>query len=614
MFSQRPDQSPFGQTPIGSSQTIDTTEGVTPLDTPVPMSYILIESPDVKHFFSDSFFWEDNQHFPLPFYESHLGNYGSATRSLVPRIRWEPGFLTGWDQYDPYYLEPDSFPYYNQNVPVAKVKYSQASQEDTYLTLDFGRTFARGISISIVYDRLNQIGEFAQQRQKNTALGVGLWHVAPSGKYEAFYNFIANAAVSEENGGISAPELIGDTLYPNISVPVFLSAGVTTHKHRIFLTKQILHLLSDSSSLGIDVWLKAKYGTSLYKYADDDPSNTDYYGVYLTDDRGIRQFTFLKETDLSAGISLPWRSAHSTIQSSLRYRNLNIDQEPDENKITELYWESTGDFQWVEPLKLKGEMSIGLGEADGNFLFRAEGNLNTGLLGKFRGYYSILGRKPYLVEESLFVNQEPVYQHSFKNPVTNEIGVQWLWDKQDLVAGIKWFVFDNIIFFDTNSFPRQLNNSFSLRQFHAEKTFDFEWIGVAGKFIWQPDSRRELAIPDLIYKTSLYGRFRLFKQKLNVMPGLDMVYHSSYNGVSYFPVNGRFYLTNGPDIKDYLRVDASIGIRINFLKAFVRMEDLAGLWEDRVLYQADFYPHYPAYLRFGFTAEFARSREICTPP
>ncbi|MEO5907457.1 MAG: putative porin, partial [Saprospiraceae bacterium] len=560
--------------------------------------------PGHNHFFTDSFLWEDNQHFPLPFYESHLGNYGSASRALVPRIRWEPGFRSGWDQYDPYYLEPDSFPYYNQNVPVAKVKYSQASQEDTYLTLDFGRTFARGISISIVYDRLNQIGEFGHQRQKNTALGVGLWHSAPSGKYDAFYNFIANAAVSEENGGISAPELIGDTLYPNISVPVFLTSGMTTHKHRMFLTKQILHLLADTSSLGIDIWMQARYSTSLYKYADDDPSNTNYYGNFLTDDRGIRQFTFLKENDFSAGVSLPWRSARSTIQSSLRYRSINVDQEPDENKITELFWESSGEFQWVEPLKLKGEMSIGLGEADGNFLFRAEGNLNTGLVGKFLGYYSILGRKPYLIEESLFVNQQPVYQTAFKNPVTNEIGLQWEWEKQDLIAGIKWFVFDNLILFDTGSLPRQIGNSLSLRQFHAEKTFDFDWIGVSGKFIWQPDSRRELALPDLIYKTSLYGRFRLFKQKLNVMPGMDVVYHSSFNGVSYFPVNGRFHLTNGPDIKEYFRVDAAIGIRINFLKAFVRIEDLVGLWEDRVLYQADFYPHYPGYIRFGFTAGF----------
>ncbi|MEO5907260.1 MAG: hypothetical protein ABIQ11_11075, partial [Saprospiraceae bacterium] len=42
VFSQRPDQNPIGQNPIGSSQTIDTTEGVTPLDTPVPMSYVLL--------------------------------------------------------------------------------------------------------------------------------------------------------------------------------------------------------------------------------------------------------------------------------------------------------------------------------------------------------------------------------------------------------------------------------------------------------------------------------------------------------------------------------------------------------------------------------------------
>jgi hypothetical protein len=34
------------------------------------------------------------------------------------------------------------------------------------------------------------------------------------------------------------------------------------------------------------------------------------------------------------------------------------------------------------------------------------------------------------------------------------------------------------------------------------------------------------------------------------------------------------------------------------------MEDVGGLFKDRALYQADFYPHYRGYFRFGLTAEF----------
>ena len=95
------------------------------------------------------------------------------------------------------------------------------------------------------------------------------------------------------------------------------------------------------------------------------------------------------------------------------------------------------------------------------------------------------------------------------------------------------------------------------------------------------------------------------------MPGLDFTYHDGFRGVSYFPVTGRYHLTDGAGIPDYFRVDAALGVHINFLKAFVRMDDLialTGIWQEevnkRVLYQADFYPHYRGYFRIGIQAGF----------
>lgn len=209
-----------------------------------------------------------------------------------------------------------------------------------------------------------------------------------------------------------------------------------------------------------------------------------------------------------------------------------------------------------------------------------------------------------MIESTLFVNQSSIYQYHFNNPFTNDVGVEWKWEKQKLQAGINWLVFDNYIYFDTLRHPAQISSSFSLRRFSIDKEFDFSWIGLKANIIWQPDAKDELAIPDLIYTAGIYGRLNLFTRKVTVMPGIDITYHDGYHGLSYFPVNGRYHLTNGNSIPDYFRVDAVIGMKIRFLKAFVRMEDLAGLWKSRVLYQADYYPHYPGYFRIGIEAGF----------
>jgi hypothetical protein len=607
--SARAQINPTGEQ-IGSTRKDSIPEGVMPLDTPVPMTYVLLVNPNEFLSFEDTFVWEDNKHFPLAGYQAHLGNYGSASRSLAPIISSPIGFSPGWFQYDPYYIQEETFRYYNQDVPVAKIKYSQGGQEDTYLTLDFGRSFARGLSLSIAYDRINQVGEFDHQRQKNTGFSIGVWHNAPNGKYDAFYNYLNNASVTQENGGISAPELIGQDNVPDIYVPIFLTSNVntaiSTHKQRTFMTKQIIHLLPDSSDFGMDVWLKGSFSARLFKYVDEDTELAlDYYNpLYLTDDRGIRQYTYIRENQWSIGIALPWAAAHSTLNASLKYRRINLEQEPVTRKINELYFDVSGIFQWVDPLVLQGDLSLGLGQAQGVFSFNASADLNIGPLGYLRGDWSLISRKPYMIESALYVSQEPIYLTDFSNPLLSEIGVEWDWEKQDFQAGIKWLVYDNFIYFDSIAFPQQIGESFSLRRFYLSKGFDYRKFGLRGSVFWQPDPRPELAVPEIWYSASAYGRINVFEKKVVLMPGLDVIYNGDFTGITYFPVNGSYHLTNGTAIPDAFRIDAALGLQINFIKAFLCMEDLVGLFKDRVLYQADYYPHYRGYFRIGVEAGF----------
>ncbi len=616
LFGQRPlpnsNQDP-NQNPIGNSETRDSTDSeVLPLDTPVAMTYVLISDPNMSHSFSDSFQWNDNKHNPLLFHLSHLGNYGSPTRNLAPAINLRNGFYTGWDQYDPYYVDIDSFRFYNQDIPVAKIKYSQASQEDTYVSVDFGRSFARGLNLSLTYNRINQFAaetagyQFAHQMHKSTAFGIGLWHDAPSGKYDAFYNFISNGTVGQENGGIDSVELLGNSLFPNPNIPVNILSGVTTHKNRLFTTRQILHLASDSSNFGIDLWMQGHYATTLFKYVDPEAmSISDYYGsAFLVDQRGIRQFTYKSEYQIAGGIALPWRAAQSMLQASLRFRSINLEQEPIKRSINELYLDVSGKFHWIKAVELQASTSLGIGQANGAFTFNAKGILNSGIIGSFEGYWSVMTRKPSMIEDRLFINQQLVYDFELKNPFTTEFGIGWIWNKQKLKAGIKWIVFDNYIFFDSNKMPAQIDQSFSLQRFYISKEFDFKWIGIHGTIMWQPDVKEELAAPELLYTTGLYGRIKIFQKKVTLMPGMDITYHNQFRGVSYFPVIGRYHLTDNNNIPEYFRIDASIGVHINFLKAFVRLEDITGLFKSRVLYQADYYPHYPGYFRVGIEAGF----------
>jgi hypothetical protein len=186
----------------------------------------------------------------------------------------------------------------------------------------------------------------------------------------------------------------------------------------------------------------------------------------------------------------------------------------------------------------------------------------------------------------------------------NEIGVIWDYKKQKLKVGLIWLVHDNFIYFDTIPSPRQITESFSTRRFFFEKSFDYRWIGFRAQLAWQPDAREELAIPELLSRVGMYGKLQLFKQKVRLIPEVELTYYDGYRGIGYFPVTGTYHLTNGPSIPDLFRMDVGLGFHINFLKAFLRIEDLAGMFKDRVLYQADFYPYFRGQFRLGVEASF----------
>ena len=591
---------------IGKAETDSVPPGTMPLDTAVPVRYVLIGNENRVYTEEDSVNWKTFNGDPLSFGKAHLGNLGSAYRPLFLSSEQPVGFSTGWLQYEDYYPHEETFKYFLQETPVAKIRYDQASREDTHIALEFGKRFENGTSLSIIYKRTNQLGKFDHQHQKDTGLGIGIWHDSRNGKYDAFYNLVSSTILAEENGGIVEPDSLGTPLNPDESLETFITAGLTTHKHRIFLTRQVLHLSPDTASVGIDLWVKVKFETGLFKYVDESvPDSTPYYdSIFLVDDRGIRQYTYFTKNEESIGLSLPWKAAHSRIEGSLRYSGTRLEQEPIVQNINEFFFDASADFHWIEPLNLGGVLSLGLGQAEGTFSFKAFGDLKLGVLGHLEGHWFAQSRRPFLVESKLYVNQILVYDFDYKNPFFTEVGVNWKNERQQWNAGIKWLVYDNYIYFDSTPVPRQLSGSFSSKQLYISKGFDIKWVGVKGLWIWQPETKKELAMPENSISANLFGRVKIFKKKVLLMPGLDFSYYSEYAGTSYFPVNGVYHLTDRDPIPDYFRIDAGLGLNVNFIKAYFRMEDIGGLFKDRALYQADFYPHYRGYFRFGLTAEF----------
>ena len=127
-----------------------------------------------------------------------------------------------------------------------------------------------------------------------------------------------------------------------------------------------------------------------------------------------------------------------------------------------------------------------------------------------------------MVESALYVNQQLVYQTDFLNPFTSEIGVTWdLRNKSCRPVSSGWCL--TIIFISIQLlFLNKWMVLFRCVVFSFPKEFDFKKIGLKGSIFWQPDSPEELAVPELWYSASLYGRIKIFDRKVVLMPGIDI--------------------------------------------------------------------------------------------
>ena len=105
--------------------------------------------------------------------------------------------------------------------------------------------------------------------------------------------------------------------------------GLSEHNQRILVTHQIFRLTGSGEKPGIVLWLRGKYRSGIFRFADPSTNQSlpGYYDpIYLFDERGIRQFTNEREHQWSFGLALPLAALQSTIKPSLRYRNIRLNQ------------------------------------------------------------------------------------------------------------------------------------------------------------------------------------------------------------------------------------------------------------------------------------------------
>ena len=175
---------------------------------------------------------------------------------------------------------------------------------------------------------------------------------------------------------------------------------------------------------------------------------------------------------------------------------------------------------------------------------------------------------------------------------------------QKYKASAKIFLLDNVVIFGPDYKPIQLSKFSRLVQIAVYAPFRYKGFGLTTHIALQNASSDSIQVPLLAGKANLYYIFDIFKKKLKLQLGLDLLYNTSYYANGYSPALYSFYFQNSNIVGKYWFVDANATIRISRLYFFARIGNLLAPFQHYNMFTTPGYPNKDFLLTIGINWRF----------
>jgi hypothetical protein len=535
----------------------------------------------------------------------NLGNIGSPTLAAYPDFHRKPGLDWGLSQLDFIRMDSDSVRFYETGKPYTYISYNQAPQQTKSSThVRFGRTFFDNSGLSIIYNRINDVGEYANQSVRSTSLGIGA-HFYPSSSTRIYFSVLTNQLLLNENGGITTDTFFGKPVYEDREVyPVYLSAASMEFKEREGRINIYKTLGSETDSIKnhLDVFYDGRYNFSHYKYFDKN-FNEAFYGIYSINENGVRAFieerTIRNQLGLSFNYKL-FKAAESTgrLTASIEHQLHNYDLDNQTFKVNNLLLNGLFFQELSNRLTLQASLTLGLADHVGDY--KLEGRLKLkireGL--KLHGFIKSSSLAPSILNKHFIMLNQVIYDNNLNNTKYNSLGATLDLSKQGLYAELTNTLLSDHIYFSPDLVPVQISGSFNVLQMRFGINRRLGIFYTENSLSLQNSSDDALPLPAFMSKHYLGIKFKMFKQRLNMNCGMEAHVIPDFDGYAYFPLLGQFYPSNSTLEYGY-RINGLIGIEVDQFRFFFKYDNLSSIWNDSIQYMIEDYPQFDSRIRFG---------------
>lgn len=564
---------------------------------------------DIKTFYDykdstlDNFFHQYDPAKRRPIDYLNLGNAGSAARNMQFESNPYIGFDSGLNQYDLYNYKLEDFRFFENNVPLSDVFFTPVGgQQNFVIRSDFSRDFSDNTSLSLNYRRIRQAGFYTNQLTKTTNFGVSLRYKGLKDRLTGFVSIISNINEEGHNGGITTDTLFADPVYEDrMNIPTIIDDGQTRYQQKLYSLINYFQLNKPKES---NVQLLLRYDFEIdrryYKYSDDDVAADEaasYYGQFLLEDRGIRTYTKVNKIR-NAFYAYAGDGKRLDIRGGIVYDRYSIDETGISSSFDNSYLDFQGDVPLSKGITIFSEAKLGLLDGSGDFFAKGSLKIDIGKWIELNGGASFYRYTPSLTQRSVFVNGLEVWQNEFAKPIGSDFFGAFYIPVLKLKGKINQSLITNVLYYAADGSPTQLEEIFSATSLSLSNEFRFGKFGMENYLLFQVFSDNVFHLPTLHSKHNVHIQGYLFKRALFARFGAEVRLTPAYDGVLFNPVIGNF--TQSDQTLDfYPMADLYFTGKIKQFRFFLRLENIANIFEDKVQFQIVNYPQFDCKMRFG---------------
>jgi hypothetical protein len=548
---------------------------------------------------------------PLSAEHVHLGNNGTATRSLLFTPYLKAGWDAGFHALDVYAFKLDDTRFMTTNKPFTRLTYLIGSQSEQHIGILHTQNITPDWNAGLEYRLINAPGFYNSQNTNHKNFRFNSNYTSKGRRYNAFLVVISNSLQSSENGGIASDTFLmnKNPVYNNLyNIPTnlakvpsvtrnFFNVALNTgnkYTNTTFLLRQQYDFGRKDSTVTDSTVIRfflprlrlehtLNYTGSKFMFLDVQALNDSdffkqHYGLtnipdtVLYEDRWrmlSNDFSIVQFPDASN--PLQFLKVGATIENiSGRFSagkddflNLRLHGE---------YRNRTKNRKW--DMLLYGEF-FALGRSLGNYDFRA--SLKS-YLGKRWGYLEVGGRN---------VNRDPsyLYQRPTSFPIQFKAGLN---DENTfhlfgsvvnpafrLKLSADYFLMGNYVYLSEFYKVNQSSTIFNLLRVGMNKELRLKknWKWYLDLYFQTVTGSPPLNVP-LVYIRNRFAYEGSVFRNLVLSTGFDIRYHTPYKSVNYSPLLGQFFFQDQESIVIRPDIAAYVNFRIRNFTGFTRLENL----------------------------------------